>query len=375
MKWKNEDKILLLASLLVLMVFSIPTFQANSPLERKDSQFDVMASKFSFNISDYTNFHGPLIAAGGSKMFRIFVDDNNPARNWTKTAAENDWCTGSGTWSDPYVIENLYIKGNGTGGMIFVKYSSNAFIIRNCWFEYSGPNEYDAGVLLQSTTNGTIEKNIFTFTNTGVKIEHLSTNNTVHDNIMVSDHTTAGKGRGLDLSSTSNNNTISKNRILNYYEAIFATGLTNIIVDGNYAENNIFEADYNGRPIYLRWCNDSQIVRNTLAGAFAYGRFEVAQIDSADNVIEFNQIIVNATWDFAPPEMSSLQLSAPSLSQTTTKHLITLEESHRNYIAYNIMIIGASGGIPSYDLVLLLGVAGVVSTMVVFITYKRRVKH
>jgi parallel beta-helix repeat protein len=373
MKLKNKDKIVLFASLVLLAIFSIPTLPVSEPSNRVNSQFDVMAGAFSWNTSDYINFHGPLINAATLKMYRIYIDDSDPTRNWTKTASDNDWCTGSGTWGDPYVIENLFIKGNGTGGMIYVKYSSRPFIIRNCWFNYSGIEQYDVGVCLQFTTNGTVEGNIFTYTRGGVTIEHHSTNNTIHNNIMISDHTTAGIGRAIDMGAASNNNTISKNKILNFYDAIFGSDLTDIIVDGNYAENNIWEADYEGHPIHLRWCNDSQLVRNVLAGSFAYGSFEVAQTDCTDNVIENNQVLVNDTWDFAPPELASLQIPTPKISQTTPNSVISLEHSHHNYIAYNIMLI-SGGGIPGYDLVLLLEIVGVASVIFTIIYFKRRIK-
>lgn len=30
----------------------------------------------------------------------IHIDDVDPNLNWSKTAADNDWCNGSGTWND-----------------------------------------------------------------------------------------------------------------------------------------------------------------------------------------------------------------------------------------------------------------------------------
>ncbi|MFX0059664.1 MAG: hypothetical protein ACFE8J_15305, partial [Candidatus Heimdallarchaeota archaeon] len=39
----------------------------------------------------------------------ILIDDANPVKNWSKTAADNDWCSGSGIYGDPYLIENVTI--------------------------------------------------------------------------------------------------------------------------------------------------------------------------------------------------------------------------------------------------------------------------
>ena len=41
----------------------------------------------------------------------IIINDLQPDYNWSKTAAENGWCSGSGSWSDPYVIEDVLIDG------------------------------------------------------------------------------------------------------------------------------------------------------------------------------------------------------------------------------------------------------------------------
>ncbi|MHA1477292.1 MAG: hypothetical protein ACTSPU_03745, partial [Promethearchaeota archaeon] len=53
--------------------------------------------------------------------------------NWT-VANETDWCSGSGTWGDPYLIENMVINASGSpiGCGIFIENSINVyFTIRN----------------------------------------------------------------------------------------------------------------------------------------------------------------------------------------------------------------------------------------------------
>ncbi|GAH40211.1 unnamed protein product, partial [marine sediment metagenome] len=39
----------------------------------------------------------------------ILIDDLDPTKNWSYTASQYDWCSGSGTWNDPYIIENVTI--------------------------------------------------------------------------------------------------------------------------------------------------------------------------------------------------------------------------------------------------------------------------
>ncbi len=212
-----------------------------------------------WNTADYINFTGPPIKVDPFVWwyYRIFIDDSDPNYNWSITAANNSWCTGSGTFSDPYIIEGLYIDAGGIEGMISIWHSDKFFIIRNNWFNFSGPNEHDDGVLLRYAENGLIENNIFTYTHTGVLLEHFSNNNTISDNIMISDHTTVGLGgRGIDIYQ-SDNVTVSNNKIRNHYYPIGVWMSVNVTVEDNYLENNIFDV-FEAPPLELDLCNDSR---------------------------------------------------------------------------------------------------------------------
>ena len=79
----------------------------------------------------------------------ILIDDSDPNFNWSKTAAENAWCSGSGSWADPYVIEDIT-----TNHTISVWSSNVHFKIMNCVF--SG-----GGITLSSVENGIIVDNQF----------------------------------------------------------------------------------------------------------------------------------------------------------------------------------------------------------------------
>ena len=54
----------------------------------------------------------------------VFIDGNG-TNNWV-WAVSQPWCHGSGTWDDPYTIENLIINGNGAEACIKIR-DSNAF--------------------------------------------------------------------------------------------------------------------------------------------------------------------------------------------------------------------------------------------------------
>ncbi|HEC40237.1 hypothetical protein LCGC14_0985080 [marine sediment metagenome] len=91
----------------------------------------------------------------------IFIDDDNPTYNWAITAATNDWCSGSGTWTDPYIIENVTINGQNSGSVILIRESSVYFIIKNCTLSNSGNNlpTMDSGINIQNSRNGFLINN------------------------------------------------------------------------------------------------------------------------------------------------------------------------------------------------------------------------
>ncbi|MEE9377669.1 MAG: right-handed parallel beta-helix repeat-containing protein [Candidatus Lokiarchaeia archaeon] len=369
---------------MVLAIFSVPSI-LRSPIppdkEQKNSDFgyDLESSAVSWNTSDYINFTKPAFDQSegrGIYEFRIFIDETNSSYTWDKTAAENEWCTGSGTYSDPYVIENLYINGQGSGGMIYIRHSKKYFIIRNCWFNYSGADGYDNGVCLHWTGNGTIDNNIFTYTRKGVNIETQSYNNTVSNNIMISDHTTAGLSRAIHVGGEASNVTIINNKIRNHYSAIYVGGgyqftVTNSIIKGNYLENTLKGKDYRGTPMHCIKISYCQIVGNIFAGDLAYGSFEVFGIKEEDcigNIILNNTVVVNETLEFGPKTSGALSVNTFKLrtAQTSLNSPISLETCRYNYIAHNIMLIPPDGdqAIPGYETFLILGLISIISVVI-----------
>ena len=94
-------------------------------------------------------YHSPI------RYFKIFLNltgspiyINGPA-DWSNAILQ-PWCSGSGTWSDPYIIEYLMIDGQNTDRCIEIRNSNVFFIIRHCII-YNG---VFAGIFLMDTTNG-----------------------------------------------------------------------------------------------------------------------------------------------------------------------------------------------------------------------------
>ena len=149
--------------------------------------------------------------------------------NWT-VANETDWCSGSGTWGDPYLIENMVINASAspTGAGIFVENSTNVyFTIRN--------------VTIFETTNGIRLEN----TNNGAII-----NNSLSDNL----------DSGISLVNCVNN-TISRNKLIN-------NGVQGIHLEWYCNDNEILENDVWDNNIYginiEDFCERNLIYNNTV---------------------------------------------------------------------------------------------------------------
>ncbi|MBN1216802.1 MAG: right-handed parallel beta-helix repeat-containing protein [Candidatus Lokiarchaeota archaeon] len=95
----------------------------------------------------------------------IFINDSASgvgAHNWT-WAVNEDWCSGFGTWNDPFIIENVSINGNYENTPITICNSNKSFIIKNCdlsnsKFDLEYP-DYVGGILLENVSNGKIIEN------------------------------------------------------------------------------------------------------------------------------------------------------------------------------------------------------------------------
>jgi len=107
--------------------------------------------------------------------------------NWS-TAAGYDWCSGDGSWSNPYILENITIDvaNSPTGAGILIEGSVNDyFIISSCTFTNSQPDIVDSAkaIWLKDSNNGTIERNNCTDCRYGVDIMNSNNNSANYNNI------------------------------------------------------------------------------------------------------------------------------------------------------------------------------------------------
>ncbi len=177
--------------------------------------------------------------------------------NWS-VAASYDWCRGNGSYSNPYIIENITLNASSspTHIGIYIFNSKNAyFIIRNCTI-FGSPIGYSpgGGIYLQATCNGTIyNNNCSNNGEPGIGISYLCENNTIIENIV--DH---NRNYGIYLSK-SKNNTISKN----WANFNGDTGIYSIESENN----TINENNLNGNNIGIHLMgatNHTEVKKNTL---------------------------------------------------------------------------------------------------------------
>ncbi len=196
--------------------------------------------------------------------FRVLIDDIDPNYNWSKTANENDWCFGSGTFSDPYVIENVTINGGRTGYCILIQNSNVFFEIRNCTF-YDSSNLAGAGGCIQ--------------------LNSVSNGNIINCTIYNSDY-----GRiGIGLSNNCYNNTIIENKIRNCKRMgiFFKTNC-----DENFILNNtLINNDY-GIDIWID-CDNNIILNNTIKSNLNSRSSLKIRDHSDDNYVAHNNFILN----------------------------------------------------------------------------------
>jgi len=161
--------------------------------------------------------------------------------NWSETVATYDWVTGSGTWGDPYLIEDITINAQGSGSGILIENTDEYFIIRNCtihntpsWNSELG--WYDAGINIYLADNGRIY------------------NNTIYDNEF-----------GAISLQYANNHTIFENTLY----------------------QNTISWDTYLWGIYNRYCSYNRIINNTISANFAeIGFYNCENMTMRDNHLE-----------------------------------------------------------------------------------------
>jgi len=224
LKSNRKIKTIILIILGILFIF-LPIFITNLNLKSAEFNDGISLDNEDLKVS---------ILSG-----KIHIDNN-----WTD-ARDAGICSGSGSNSDPYIIQGLEIDAGGTGNGIFIASSSVYFIIRNCRIYNSG----DAGIRLVSVDNAQLVGNNIYSNDYGIYLSS-SDYNSISGNIIHNNY-----DDGIRLSGQ--NNTISGNTIndndgngIELYFGYYNT-ISGNIINFNYFYGGIYSSYSNGNNIYL----------------------------------------------------------------------------------------------------------------------------
>jgi len=281
MKSNANSKIIILITLGILF--------ALSPIINNTLNFNAGNSDRSSENSDEINFYNENLKISAVSG-KIHIKDN-----WTDAKAA-EICTGNGTYSDPYVIEDLVIDGGSLGSCILIENSNVCFKIENCTLYNSGDPSFNTGIKLQSVSNGSL----------------------IANNI-------SNCGYGIEL-CYSNNTSISGNTVNNSYYGIYFEMSDNNTISGNNVGNNFY-------GIYLRYSNNSDILGNTANYNVIYGIY--LDYNCVNNNLSGNNARYNDDYGIYL-EMSDNNTISGNIASNNMEDGIFLYYSDDNTITGNI---------------------------------------
>jgi parallel beta-helix repeat protein len=170
--------------------------------------------------------------------------------------AENGVTGGTGTQSDPYIIEGWDINASSDNG-IEIWYTDVYFIIRNCYV-HDGRANRNSGIIFFNVQNERIENTTLTNNHRGIYLVE-SSSNTIHNtnvlnnlygifmdestNITISNNSASNNSIAIILLN-SNTNTIFNNIIIsNEFEGIRLVSSSNNNISNNNVSNNKYGID------------------------------------------------------------------------------------------------------------------------------------
>ncbi|MHA1522534.1 MAG: NosD domain-containing protein [Promethearchaeota archaeon] len=233
-------------------------------------------------------------------------DHTTHTGNWTWAVAQ-DWCSGSGTVDQPYLIENMtFVADVDSNGLLINNSVGIYFTIQNCTFTNAISSSY-AGLQLDNTDNGTIigcnvsnnhrgiyfkencNYNTVAFNDVNISsyvgidiINNCNYNNISYNTVNHTDSSSYYYGQGIYLRNDCNNNSIMYNILSANDEGIKLSSNCN---NNQIKENQIFKS-YNDYGIYILSSTNNEIQYN-LVDDNQYG---IYIHDADENEISFNTI-------------------------------------------------------------------------------------
>ncbi len=243
------------------------------------------------------------------------VVDNAGASNWATTESTYDWCSGSGTELDPYVIQNVTVNRQTLGPAIQILNSHGVYFkILNCTASTSTDNGGYGGISITGSDNGIIiENNLSGGNGTGIVLSN-SNNITIRDNFLsnnkyhgilfngiggscdeniISGNTIFNNsGTGIYLNANNSLSTIEDNLIDGAGNQLNGISISNFgdfnIISGNIIQDCTSYGIRIGNTGSADYLNSNRIEGNTLIGG---SRGIVMEADGSDNVFLNNELV------------------------------------------------------------------------------------
>jgi len=215
--------------------------------------------------------------------------------NWSATAAAYPWCTGDGSWTNPYTIENVIINATNSPvcdplpssdfspGILINSSLHDYFVLKNCTVFTSDPYKDVYGIWLFSANNGTLIDNDFSNCSTGIFLYNAQ-NSTIIGNIANNNY-----NAGINMIQSIDCSVSGNFLYNNHFDGIDLEYCERSTIYGNTIENN-------GVGIESDKCNNTIISGNTLKGnsrglmAFSSGISPNYNITVIGNTVEYNNI-------------------------------------------------------------------------------------
>ena len=192
---KSNKKLIILSLFLIIFILSLFNSSEINENQTHEGQSTEIEEINELKSSDYWNLSATP----------IYIDDTDPLNDWS-VAAGNLWCSGSGTWGDPYVLENITIN-SGFIPCITIIHSSKPFIINNCTLNNSFA--FGGAITLENTSNAIISNTKASVSTYGIYMNY-STNNTIFDNYFYDNFM-----HGVYMCNNSDDNILFGNQIIN----------------------------------------------------------------------------------------------------------------------------------------------------------------
>jgi len=234
-----KSKLIILITLGILLALSPINMNTHSSIT--DNSNDISLDNENLKTSKISG----KISINGNSGWLAFKSDGN--------------CTGEGTYSDPYTIEDLEIDGGSSEACILIENSNVYYKIENCTV-YSSGDYPTAGIMLNNSNNGHLIDNVCSPNFSGISL-YNSHNNTISGNTA----NNYNNGYGILLWDC-DNNTISGNTASHNFAGIslHIGGAENNDITGNNLFSNIV-------GIHIWVGSDNNIIRNVINNNSIYG--------------------------------------------------------------------------------------------------------